>query len=123
VCSKSHPHPNLLSVLIKQFATFVDPTCAALFHSTALAQGVVVKGFRLRVGWGTRDTREDAVSTFNKKNATRNVYVGGIKDFETFTEEKLRNDFSVYGEVEMINFLKEKAAAFVNLYVAFYVEC
>jgi hypothetical protein len=104
-------------VLIKQFATFVDPTCAALFHSTALAQGVVVKGFRLRVGWGTRDTREDAVSTFNKKNATRNVYVGGIKDFETFTEEKLRNDFSVYGEVEMINFLKEKAAAFVNLFV------
>jgi len=45
------------------------------------------------------------------------VYVGGIKDFDLFTEEKLRSDFTVYGEVEMINFLKEKAAAFVNLYV------
>jgi hypothetical protein len=43
------------------------------------------------------------------------VYVGGIKDFDKYTEEKLRRDFSVYGEVEMINFLKEKAAAFVNL--------
>ena len=45
------------------------------------------------------------------------MYVGGIKDFDLFTEEKLRSDFTVYGEVEMINFLKEKAAAFVNLYV------
>ena len=44
------------------------------------------------------------------------MYVGGIKDFDLFTEEKLRSDFTVYGEVEMINFLKEKAAAFVNLY-------
>lgn len=47
------------------------------------------------------------------------MYVGGIKDFDLFTEEKLRSDFTVYGEVEMINFLKEKAAAFVNLYVVF----
>lgn len=30
----------------------------------------------------------------------------------------MRNDFTVYGEVEMINFLKEKAAAFVNLSVS-----
>jgi hypothetical protein len=77
-----------------------------------------VKGFRLRVGWGTRDSREESTPVIqNNKNATRNVYVGGIKDFDLFTEEKLRSDFTVYGEVEMINFLKEKAAAFVNLYV------
>jgi len=85
---------------------------------------VVVKGFRLRVGWGTRDTREESTPMItNNKHATRNVYVGGIKDFELFTEEKLRSDFSVYGEVEMINFLKEKAAAFVNLYVHLFPSC
>jgi RNA recognition motif-containing protein len=79
---------------------------------------VVVKGFRLRVGWGTRDSRDDHLtpgSNKKKSTLTRNVYVGGIKDFDKYTEEKLRRDFSVYGEVEMINFLKEKAAAFVNL--------
>ena len=40
--------------------------------------------------------------------ATRNVYVGNIEDFDTFNEEKLKRDFSEYGEIELVNFLKEK---------------
>jgi hypothetical protein len=48
---------------------------------------------------------------------TRNVYIGGIKDFDVFTEQKLRTDLAAFGEIEMVNFLKDKGAAFVNLYV------
>lgn len=40
--------------------------------------------------------------------ATRNVYIGNIEDFDTFNEEKLKRDFAEYGDIELINFLKEK---------------
>jgi len=40
--------------------------------------------------------------------ATRNVYIGNIEDFETFTEERLKRDFGEYGDIELVNFLKEK---------------
>lgn len=42
--------------------------------------------------------------------ATRNVYVGNIEDFELFGEEKLKRDFGEYGDIELVNFLKEKYA-------------
>lgn len=40
--------------------------------------------------------------------------VGNIEDFETYDEDKLRKDFGEYGEIELINFLKEKQCCFVN---------
>ena len=40
--------------------------------------------------------------------ATRNVYIGNIEDFELFSEEKLKRDFGEYGDIELVNFLKEK---------------
>jgi len=46
--------------------------------------------------------------------ATRNVYIGNIEDFETFTEDRLKKDFGEFGEIELVNFLKEKNCAFVN---------
>ena len=33
---------------------------------------------------------------------------------ETFSEEKLKRDFGEYGDIELVNFLKEKNCAFVN---------
>ena len=45
--------------------------------------------------------------------ATRNVYVGNIEDFELFGQEKLKRDFGEYGEIELVNFLKEKCACSV----------
>lgn len=45
---------------------------------------------------------------------SRNVYVGSIEDFDMYSDEKLRSDFGEYGEIELINFLKEKQCAFVN---------
>ncbi len=49
-----------------------------------------------------------------QSGGSRNVYVGSIEDFETYSDEKLRIDFGEYGEIELINFLKEKQCAFVN---------
>ena len=46
--------------------------------------------------------------------ATRNVYVGNIEDFELFGEEKLKRDFGEYGEIELVNFLKEKCVCSVQ---------
>jgi len=47
-----------------------------------------------------------------QNNASRNVYLGNIN--ETITEEKLKQDFSEYGEVELINIVPDKNIAFVN---------
>jgi len=40
--------------------------------------------------------------------ATRNVYIGGIEDFDQFNEERLKRDFMEYGDIELVNYLKEK---------------
>jgi RNA recognition motif-containing protein len=42
------------------------------------------------------------------------VYLGNVEDFETFSEDKLKRDFGEYGDIELVNFLKEKNCAFVN---------
>lgn len=34
--------------------------------------------------------------------------MGNIEDFELFSEEKLKRDFGEYGDIELVNFLKEK---------------
>lgn len=44
----------------------------------------------------------------------RVLQVGNIDDFETYKEEKLRKDFGEHGEIELVNFLKEKQCCFVN---------
>lgn len=45
---------------------------------------------------------------------SRNVYVGNIEDHEMYTDEKLRQDFGEYGDIELINSLKEKQCCFIN---------
>lgn len=40
--------------------------------------------------------------------------MGNIEDFDKYTVEKLRNDFGEYGEIEMINSLREKQCCFIN---------
>jgi RNA recognition motif-containing protein len=47
-----------------------------------------------------------------QNGGSRNVYLGNID--ETITEDKLRQDFGEYGDIELVNTLKEKNCAFVN---------
>ncbi|CAG8568139.1 2771_t:CDS:1 [Diversispora eburnea] len=96
------------------FVTFIDPNSANTFMYLAQQTGVVVKNRRLKVGWGKNPGPLPAhiQMAVNTQSASRNVYVGQLD--ESMTEEKLRRDFSEYGEIELVNILKEKSCGFVN---------
>ncbi|GAA5992020.1 hypothetical protein JCM10908_000703 [Rhodotorula pacifica] len=97
------------------FVTFVDPHCALAFYQTASFQGIALHNRRLKVGWGKQSgPTSPGIAMVVQSGGSRNVYVGSIEDFETYSDEKLRTDFGEYGEIELINFLKEKQCAFVN---------
>ncbi|KAG0205612.1 hypothetical protein BGX33_007849 [Mortierella sp. NVP41] len=95
------------------FVSFVDPQAATNFYNQANHQGITVKTRRLKAGWGQNmHSLPMAVIQALQNGATRNVYLGSID--EGFTEERLRHDFSEYGEIEMVNILQDKNCGFVN---------
>lgn len=97
------------------FVTFIDPAAALTFFQVASYQGLTLNNRRLKIGWGKNSgPLPPALALAVHSGATRNVYVGNIEDFDTFNEEKLKRDFGEYGEIELVNFLKEKNCAFVN---------
>jgi len=97
------------------FVTFVDAAAAFTFHQVATYQGLTLNNRRLKVGWGKNSgPLSPALALSIHAGATRNVYVGNIEDFETFSVEKLKRDFGEYGDIELVNYLKEKNCAFVN---------
>ena len=68
---------------------------------------------RLKIGWGKHSgPLPPAIALAVSGGASRNVYVGNLD--ETWTEDRLRQDFSEYGEIELVNTLREKSCAFVN---------
>ncbi|EAU91199.1 RNA-binding protein Nrd1 [Coprinopsis cinerea okayama7 len=97
------------------FVTFVDPAAAFTFFQVASYQGMTLNNRRLKVGWGKNaGPLPPSLALAVHAGATRNVYIGNIEDFEVFNEEKLKRDFGEYGDIELVNFLKEKNCAFVN---------
>jgi len=97
------------------FVTFIDPAAALTFFHAASYQGLTLNNRRLKLGWGKNaGPLPPALALAVHSGATRNVYIGNIEDFETFSEDKLKRDFGEYGDIELINFLKEKNCAFVN---------
>ncbi|KZV59985.1 hypothetical protein PENSPDRAFT_594621 [Peniophora sp. CONT] len=97
------------------FVTFVDPAAAFTFFQVASYQGLTLNNRRLKIGWGKNSgPLPPALALAVHSGATRNVYVGNIEDFEAFTEDRLKRDFGEYGDIELVNFLKEKNCAFVN---------
>ncbi|KAI9356098.1 hypothetical protein BD770DRAFT_109868 [Pilaira anomala] len=94
------------------FVTFMDATTALAVYNHAQTVGIMIRGRKLRVGWGKPSSIPPAISQAINQGATRNIYIGGIP--ETLTEEKLRADFSSYGEIELVNTFREKKCAFVN---------
>lgn len=97
------------------FVTFVDPAAAFTFFQVASYQGMTLNNRRLKVGWGKNaGPLPPSLALAVHSGATRNVYIGNIEDFEVFGEEKLKRDFGEYGDIELVNFLKEKNCAFVN---------
>ncbi|KAH9922587.1 hypothetical protein B0H21DRAFT_701439 [Amylocystis lapponica] len=97
------------------FVTFIDPAAALTFFQVASYQGLTLNNRRLKIGWGKNSgPLPPALALAVHSGATRNVYVGNIEDFETFSEDRLKRDFGEYGDIELVNFLKEKNCAFVN---------
>lgn len=72
-------------------------------------QGLTLNNRRLKVGWGkSSGPLTPALALAVHSGATRNVYIGGIEDFDLFSEDRLKRDFLEYGDIELVNFLKEK---------------
>lgn len=97
------------------FVTFVDPNAALQFYRHSEQNPITIAGRRLRVGWG-KALAPVSPKLLQEVNSgvSRNVYIGQITDFEIFSVDKLRTDFTEYGDIELVNFLKEKHAAYVN---------
>ncbi|TRM68862.1 RNA-binding protein Nrd1 [Schizophyllum amplum] len=97
------------------FVTFVDTTAAYTFYNVSSYQGLTLNNRRLKIGWGKNSgPLSPSLAVAVHSGATRNVYIGNIEDFETFTDDRLKRDFGEYGDIELVNFLKEKNCAFVN---------
>ncbi|KAF2675207.1 hypothetical protein BT63DRAFT_474852 [Microthyrium microscopicum] len=95
------------------FVTFIDPTSAASFYAMSNLQGLMIHNRRLKIGWGKHSgALPAAIALAVSGGASRNVYIGNLD--ESWTEERLRQDFSEYGEIELVNTLREKSCAFVN---------
>jgi hypothetical protein len=98
-----------------QFVTFIDPAAALTFFHAASYQGLTLNNRRIKLGWGKNaGPLQPALALAVHAGATRNVYIGNIEDFETFSEDRLKRDFGEYGDIELVNFLKEKNCGFVN---------
>ncbi|KAG7532258.1 hypothetical protein FFLO_03653 [Filobasidium floriforme] len=97
------------------FVTFADPNAAASFYQQATGHGLMIHNTKVKISWGRSVSNlSPAVMANITSGATRNVYIGSVDDFEKFNEAKLRQDFGEFGEIEQINFLPPKKAAFVN---------
>lgn len=94
------------------FVTFLDASTALDVYNYAQTIGLVIRGRKIRVGWGKPSSISAHVAQAIQQGATRNVYVGNIPD--SLTVEKLKSDFGCYGEIELVNAFKEKKCAFVN---------
>jgi RNA recognition motif-containing protein len=95
------------------FVTFIDPTSAASFYALSNIQGLMIHNRRLKIGWGKHSgPLPPAIALAVSGGASRNVYIGNLD--ESWSEERLRQDFSEYGEIELVNTLREKSCAFVN---------
>ncbi|KAJ7165518.1 hypothetical protein C8R43DRAFT_878284 [Mycena crocata] len=97
------------------FITFIDPAAAFTFFQVSSYQGLTLNNRRLKVGWGKNSgPLAPTLALAVHAGATRNVYIGNVEDFEVFSEERLKADFGEFGDIELVNFLKEKNCAFVN---------
>ncbi|KYK55843.1 negative regulator of differentiation 1 [Drechmeria coniospora] len=95
------------------FVTFIDPTSAASFYALSNLQGLMIHNRRLKIGWGKHSgALPPAIALAVSGGASRNVYVGNLD--ESWTEERLRQDFADFGDIELVNTLREKSCAFVN---------
>ncbi|KGK40668.1 hypothetical protein JL09_g246 [Pichia kudriavzevii] len=115
------------------FITFIRHIDAANFIARANVDHVFLNSKYVKVGWGHNSgyLSPEIEIEINENNATRNLYIGvnenteregvdflwkdGVKLYNTIPkEETLRRDFSIFGQIEQVNYFKNGACAFIN---------
>lgn len=91
------------------FVTFVDHNAALTFYHMASVTGMTIHNRRPKVGWGkSTGPLSPGLALAVQAGASRNVYLGNIADPSLMDEQKIRADLSEYGELEMVNTLKDR---------------
>jgi hypothetical protein len=89
---------DLVAFGLFQFVTFASVPAAQTFFKLTAMHGLMIANKRVKLGWGKMTTKTNpSLLAAVDAGASRNVYVGGIKDFDLFNEDKLRRDFSEFG--------------------------
>lgn len=106
------------------FITFIDPAVALKFYlNHQVLHQLIIHGNDVKVSWGRNHSgplnRDIALAV--TAGASRNVYIG-VKGGKTNSDEilelpdeqTLREDFSKFGDLEQINFYRNKDCGFIN---------
>lgn len=105
------------------FVTFLENEAALNFSQRTQREGLMVRGRKLKVGWGhpTPELPKHIKQAVMYSGASRNVYIGGLPMIkpdsgteDEWTVERVKADFTVFGEVEMVNRPVGMDCAFVN---------
>lgn len=94
------------------FVTFIDHLSAAVFLEYTNFFPMVVRGARLRVGWGKSSILPVHVPLLCFAGATRNLVIGSID--RSIPAERIEGDAEKYGEIEKKALLRDQGALHVN---------
>lgn len=94
------------------FATFISADSAAEFYERSVADGLVLRAKRMKIGWGKPSQLPLSIESAVARGASRNVYIGSIDD--TITKELLYSEFEEFGEIELVNIVPEKKIGFIS---------
>jgi hypothetical protein len=99
------------------FITFIEADSAAQFFANSNIHPIILHSKRLKIGWGKHSgLLPNSIALSVTAGASRNVYIG-LKDDEELVipdESTLRKDFTKFGDIEQINFIKDNKAVFIN---------
>lgn len=105
------------------FVTFLETDAASQFVNRVHREGLTVRHRKVKAGWGrpTPALLQAVREAVLYSGASRNVYIGGLPDPDAVDSEndpwsvaKIKADFEVFGEVEMVNRPAGMDCAFVN---------
>ncbi|SMN20486.1 similar to Saccharomyces cerevisiae YML117W NAB6 Putative RNA-binding protein that associates with mRNAs encoding cell wall proteins in high-throughput studies [Maudiozyma saulgeensis] len=115
------------------FVTFIEPSAAVQFYANAFIDPIVLHGNTLKLGWGNYSgPLPKSIALAVTVGGSRNVYVClpdvAFKDkfitnpeyklyhdqYKLPSAEQLRIDFSTYGTIEQINYMKDSHCCWIN---------
>lgn len=115
------------------FVTFIEASAAVQFYANAFIDPIVLHGNTLKLGWGNYSgPLPKSIALAVTVGGSRNVYVSlpdvAFKDkfisnpeykqyheqFKLPSAEQLRTDFSTYGTIEQINYMKDSHCCWIN---------